>query len=578
MTASGSFRGPFSCVQTLMSPPGRREVRVHALVQGIRPYLLLFLVCLGLYVPGQTTLPVMDRDEARFVQATRQMLESEDYVVVRFQDELRAKKPVGIYWLQAAAVEAFSHPAKTDAWPYRLPSLLAALGTVLLTFRFAKALFEPRIALLSALIMATALMTQVEAHLAKTDAVLLFLTTLVQGSFALLYMQGKGGARAPSWVPLAFWLGIGCAILVKGPVLPVIVILTMITLAIADRNVAFLNGLRPVMGLLLAGAVVAPWAYAVSAETDGAFLSRAVSEDLIPKLLGAQESHGGVPGYYALLATLTFWPASLFLWPALGRSWRERALPGLRFTLAWVIPAWLMFELVPTKLPHYTLPLYPALAMMVAATLLAVRDQTYSRLAAWPAKIWYVVWSLIGLALAAAAIALPIVYGDPEGLDPWSIPAAAGALAAIGLAWWNIWKRRFLNALVGAMAASAIVYISLFQAVMPGLGDLWVSERLARSVEAARPGAPLAISGYAEPSLVFLTGTGTRLVTAPEVAQILLNTPNAIVAVEERDLDAFREALAQNVGLVQQLDVVTGFNYSKGKPVVLHLFTATPAG
>jgi 4-amino-4-deoxy-L-arabinose transferase-like glycosyltransferase len=63
-----------------------------------------------LYAPGLASIPPVDRDEARFAHATRQMLESGDIIPIRFQDEARNKKPIGIRWLQAAVVALFSSP------------------------------------------------------------------------------------------------------------------------------------------------------------------------------------------------------------------------------------------------------------------------------------------------------------------------------------------------------------------------------------------------------------------------------------------------------------------------------------
>src|SRR6202049_935319 len=103
---------------------------------GWRPYALLTALCLLLYLPGIAAIPPLDRDEARFAQATRQMLESGDFVRIRFQDEARNKKPAGIYWLQSASVGLFSTPESTAIWPYRLPSLLSGALAVLLTFAF----------------------------------------------------------------------------------------------------------------------------------------------------------------------------------------------------------------------------------------------------------------------------------------------------------------------------------------------------------------------------------------------------------------------------------------------------------
>src|ERR1700739_517095 len=103
---------------------------------GVAPYGLLGGLCLCLYLPGIAAIPPLDRDEARFAQATRQMLETGDFLRIRFQDEARNKKPAGIYWLQATAVSVFSRPAATTIWPYRLPSLLGGIAASLLTFAF----------------------------------------------------------------------------------------------------------------------------------------------------------------------------------------------------------------------------------------------------------------------------------------------------------------------------------------------------------------------------------------------------------------------------------------------------------
>jgi len=112
--------------------------------------------------------------------------------------------------------------------------------------------------------------------------------------------------------------------------------------------------------------IVAPWTIAIMQATEGAFLAEAVGKDLLPKLISGQESHGAPPGYHVVLLMLGFFPASLQVAPALRDAWRTRLLPAERFCLAWLVPAWIVFELIPTKLPHYVLPLYPALALLTA--------------------------------------------------------------------------------------------------------------------------------------------------------------------------------------------------------------------
>src|SRR6185436_4742032 len=107
-------------------------------------------------------------DEARFAQATKQMLETGEYVDIRFQSEVRYKKPVGIYWLQAGVVKAAEAVGIRDAqrkiWLYRIPSLAGAIGAVLLTYWAALAFVSRRAALLAGLMMASSILLGVEAR------------------------------------------------------------------------------------------------------------------------------------------------------------------------------------------------------------------------------------------------------------------------------------------------------------------------------------------------------------------------------------------------------------------------------
>src|SRR3954465_6746592 len=137
-----------------------------------RAVVFLVLCCIVLFVPGFVTIPAVDRDEARFAQATKQMVESGDFVDIRFQDDVRYKKPVGIYWMQASVVETASalglQRAAVRIWLYRVPSLIGAIGAVLLTYWTALAFLTRRGAVLAALIMASSVLLSFEARLAYT--------------------------------------------------------------------------------------------------------------------------------------------------------------------------------------------------------------------------------------------------------------------------------------------------------------------------------------------------------------------------------------------------------------------------
>src|SRR4051812_48353700 len=168
------------------------RVLTFATTSDARAVLLLVVLSLAVFLPGFFQIPPVDRDEPRFTQATKQMIETGDFIDIRFQDEVRYKKPVGIYWVQAAIVmagEALGVPnARTRIWLYRIPSLIGAIGGVLLTYWTALTFLPRRYALLSAMMMAGSILLTVEAHLAKTDALLLLTTTAAMGALARAYL------------------------------------------------------------------------------------------------------------------------------------------------------------------------------------------------------------------------------------------------------------------------------------------------------------------------------------------------------------------------------------------------------
>src|ERR1700687_189095 len=166
----GAPREPTSRVN-----PGSRLVGVLDVVTGSHVRALAFLTLCGLllFLPGFFNIPPIDRDEARFAQATKQMVETGDFVDIRFQDDVRYKKPVGVYWLQALAVETASAlglpRAQLRIWLYRIPSLIGAIGAVLLTYWTALAFVTRRGAILAGLMMASCVLLGVEARLAHTE-------------------------------------------------------------------------------------------------------------------------------------------------------------------------------------------------------------------------------------------------------------------------------------------------------------------------------------------------------------------------------------------------------------------------
>ena len=529
----------------------------------------LVALCLALYLPGFATLPVFDRDEARFAQASRQMVESGDYVGIRFQGEERLKKPVGIYWLQAASVRLFGAAADGEIWPYRLPSLLGAVAAVLATAWAGARLFGASAAMLAAAMLAGCVLLGVEARLAKTDAVLLATIVIAQGALARVWLERDAETPPGRLMPALFWLAVGAGILIKGPIGPMVSGLTILGLGLSERRFGWLRRLRPAMGAALVALVAAPWLVAITLKTGGRFIGESLGHDLAAKIVGGQEGKGSPPGGFFLTFWLTFAPFALPAALAAPWVWRHRREPAVLFCLAWLLPSWLVFECAATKLLHYVLPTFPAIALLTARAAAEGFGARRPR--------------LFALAALLAGAGMAVLAALPEAL-PWlfdhRLPAAALAMAAVlallfALALLLLWRRRVWPALAALLAGVGLWQAVAFGVVLPEMRGLWLSRLVAERVALLRPcpGSVLASGGYSEPSLVFMLGTATVLGDGEGAARHLRADPACALALIDREAEAaFRQALA---GLpVKALATVEGFNYSRGKRQTLTLYTA----
>jgi len=543
------------------------------------PFLLLVL-SLVLFAPGQWTVPPLDRDEPRFTQATKQMLETGDYIDIRFQDEPRYKKPVGIYWLQAAAVELTGQGAEAPLWAYRLPSLAGAVLSVLASFWMARAFMGPAGALLVAGFVAMSIILGVEARLAKTDAALFATIIIAQGALARIWL--KDPDRRLWGLGFLFWTALAASVLIKGPVGPMIVGLTVVALMVLRRRIRWFKAASPIIGFIWFLLLVSPWFVAIWIATDGAFFTEAIGKDLLGKVGQGQEGHGAPPLTHLGAMFGIFWPLPAFFLTALPLIWRERASPLVVFAAAWFVPGWIIFELVSTKLPHYTMPLLPALALPVAAAML---DGAGSHTKTWLRWVAAVLLALPAVGLAVAAFAGPFVLGVWPS-PPGAVVMALGAVFAIAAA------RRFLRGpvvhAVPAVAMTAIcVAVGFWGFVGPALTPIWVSPRLVQAIGeipgCANPQTRMVVtSGFHEPSFIFLQGTGTKIVSPKAAAEFLAQPSETgagtcrIAAIESREEDAFLAA-AKEIGLVPEVRKrVDGLNINGGDDVDIALYQ--PAG
>jgi len=548
---------------------------LSSIESGWKPYVVLILLSCFYYLPGISSFPATDRDESRFAQASRQMLESGDFVDIRFQQTPRHKKPIGIYWLQAASAALTVGRESSSIWAYRLPSFIGATLAVLMTFFFGQALFSKKTALLGAAILSSSLLLTVEAHLAKTDAVLLLAIVLMQGALGKIYLGTQKNRDTGMMAAMVFWAGCGLGILLKGPISFIIALMTLSTLMVSDKNYLLFHRLHPAKGLLLLLIIVLPWFLAISINTEGAFIKDALFSDLIPKLISGQESHGAPPGYYILLFSALFWPSSVYALWAIWPSWKNRSNRSIRFCLAWIVPFWLMFEIIPTKLPHYVLPTFPAISLLTAHFILNPKEwikypTNLSSIIKW---IPLTLWVAIGFTLCIGLTALPLILN--QQFFGGSMLAVAGVFFIFACTR-HFWKTgKFQLAAVCGVVGGALVFAPAFSSIFTNLKGPWISQSVVSLVQKHNQDKNhvLASVGYREPSLVFLMGTETKLTTPAGAVQHLRENPeNGLALIGDKYESEFKKAAQQAKVDFVPLETIKGFNYSKGKWMVLRLF------
>ncbi len=549
---------------------------------GSRAPLFAALIALIAAAAGLFTLPVLDRDEARFAQASAQMLESGDFVEIYFLDEPRHKKPIGIYWMQAAAVAVTTGEEARQIWAYRLPSVLGAILTALFTYAAGARLFGRTAGLAGASLLAASILLGAEGGIAKTDAMLA--ATAAAAFWAIVELRladGRGNAR---WVALGLWIAMGVGVLIKGPITPVAAGLAVATLVLWERR---LNWVWPLFwwpGPLAAVLLVAPWLIAVEIATGGAFIREAFLGDMGPKMVSGHESHGAPPGVHLALLPILFAPAMLTLPAGLRAGVRLLARGGrgalaVKLALCFAIPIWLVFEIAPTKLPHYVLPTYPALAALAG---LGATSWTRTAL------IWKLLGALICLMGVLGGVLVFAGLVEVGGANLTLALWVAGLITLLALTAIVLGLKGRAGLAIALLVLSGLSWhIGGRGLLAPSAEQAFVSVAAAEAAQRLQQetGADVVHSSFTEPSFAFTLGGEVAFLDPAALTGLPLTAP-AVIAIDVSRLEegvlpggldqrrAWLEELSEAACLT---DAVAGVNYSRGpEPIVVALYALCP--
>jgi 4-amino-4-deoxy-L-arabinose transferase-like glycosyltransferase len=366
-------------------------------------YAILFFACTVFHVLGTWSVPLIDRDEPRFAEASREMIERGDYIVPYFNNQLRLDKPPFAYWAQVASYRIFGE----NDFAARFPSTIAAALVALSILAFGKRIGRQRVGWWAAIIFTLSLQTFLHAKAAVADMWLVLFVTLAHwGGYELIEnRKSKIENRKTKWW-FILYLSLALGFLAKGPIAwtP---LLTIAAMKYFSRDIELARQFKFVRGILLMLAIVALWGVPAVMQTHGEFFTIGIGRHVVGRSFGAMEGHGANSfGVYLLLLPFyfvtifaSFFPWSIKLPSLIKKLWQERHKSRLRasgysgqvdiYLISGVAVIFVIFSLIKTKLPHYTLPAFPLLSLLIARHLID-RAQFLKRCALVVASIYLI--------------------------------------------------------------------------------------------------------------------------------------------------------------------------------------------
>lgn len=326
----------------------------------MKPWKMLFLIAgVGLLalVPGNNVIPLIDRDEPRFAQATVEMIERGDWIIPYFNGDYRFDKPVLTYWLMRGSYALFG----INEFGARFHSVACAIAVALVLFLVGKRRFSAQAGLASALAWLTCFQLQVHGRAAVADLPMVLCVTLVM---AALLDIAESRFVVTGWRFWALYGGLGFGFLAKGPIALLVPLLALLVWRwwFWRKPVSWGN-LNLGVGLIVSLGIAGAWGLPALIQTHGLFWKTGIGEHVVERGVKSFNARIFLPIYYPLTALVSLLP-----WTFFARSaWRgaREPQPLNRLLAAWFVAPFLIFTFYATQLPHYILPGFPAFFLLL---------------------------------------------------------------------------------------------------------------------------------------------------------------------------------------------------------------------
>ena len=518
-------------------------------------YALILTVGTLLFLPNLGAFALWEEDEAHNAQCAQEMADADTWVVPTFNFKLRPDKPILQYWAIRFSYLLFG----ANEWSARLPSALVSLISLLLCYELGRSLFDPLTGLVSALLLASSIMFNVAAHAVTPDAFLVATVLAGLTAFAIGYRRGSSTWLVTSSVASAL------AMLAKGPVGVILPLGIVGCFLLWQRQLRLLFTPRLFLGAALFVLVAVPWYVRVGIETRFEFIRGFFFKHNLERFQSGMEGHGAGWWFHPLVLFVTFAPGSIFLllaiWSAWGGessvpvhtagNWRRRLRAMIvpvqredwayRLLACWIAVWMTFFSIAATKLPNYLLPMFPALAVLVARFLVRwMRGEV--RLPIWVTNTLFACFAVmgivIGVGLLVGAGALP---GIGTRAIPALLPCAVIGLVPVAFGWLAFrWERkgRRTRVLAGILGASCLTIAVLAGAIPGELESGRAIKALAQRLAAEPIEGDRLIGCHRayHPSLVYYTNRLVWRSLSDDRAVDLLNSPwPAFLIVSEKN-------------------------------------------
>jgi 4-amino-4-deoxy-L-arabinose transferase-like glycosyltransferase len=532
------------------------------------PLAKAILICAGfavlyLLIAGSSTL--WDRDEPRYARVTAEMIESGNYLVPTFNGEAWPDKPILLYWLMSIPVRIFG-PSEIAC---RFAGIMGTAVTLLLTFFIGKKLFDAKAGLWAEAILATTLLMMFMGSSAIVDGVAL---PFIVGAMAVFVGRTGGKIQIVDAVIIGVLMGMG--MLAKGPIglLPAPVMLVSLWFARKNGIELLRNLVSAALMIIVAAGIFLMWAIPVNKATGGEFVRVFLGHHIFSRALSPMESHGGnfflyLP-YYPAVIIAGFFPWVLFLPGAFSAVTGKRIGTdgGRNILISWIVATVILMTLAATKLPHYVLFVWPAMAVMVGGTITAVgenilkeRDRKWLR-----GGVWF--FMPVGLGVAAGLIGVGY-FLKIEGLKLPGLICGLVMLAMTAICGILQIHEKFVASAKVVLAGVVILLAPLLLGLLPAIEEIKISPHIAKAVrEKTSKNMPVAMYKYAEPTLNFYIGRQiTHLREEDDVVEWLKGTGNRALIIPRKDFESIRQ---KTEGIeFEEIASKKGLNYSKGREV-----------